>query len=206
MREIRRQVRRDRGGPAARQAHGEDHRRVLPADRRGRPQLQHPPLARGRGRGGLSGGDHRLDGLPAAPGAAGVRGLLRHRARRAAQAGRGPRRAGIYRARRSTACAARSATCRTSCRTSSSCARLAAPYFHSRLDGGEGDMLVGKAHLGAPEEEGPHDLRAVAVLLHAEHHEHRRHVGRARQASRTCSTRRSRSRATPRCTRCRAAR
>src|SRR5204862_427528 len=23
--------------------------------------------------------------------------------------------------------------------------RLAAPYFHSRLDGGEGDMLVGKA-------------------------------------------------------------
>src|SRR5438876_10319560 len=29
--------------------------------------------------------------------------------------------------------------------------RLAAPYFHSRLDGGEGDMLVGKAlwaHLG----------------------------------------------------------
>jgi len=29
--------------------------------------------------------------------------------------------------------------------------RLAAPYFHSRLDGGEGDMLIGKAlwaHLG----------------------------------------------------------
>src|SRR5437667_12546380 len=33
--------------------------------------------------------------------------------------------------------------------------RLAAPYFHSRLDGGEGDMLVGKA-LWAPPKEKAH--------------------------------------------------
>ena len=66
----------------------------------------------------------------------------------------------------------------TSCRRQLELRRLAAPYFHSRLDGGEGDMLIGKAHLGPHQEEGPHDLRAVALFLHAEHHEHRGHVGR----------------------------
>ena len=45
----------------------------------------------------------------------------------------------------STACAARWATCRTTSRSQFELRRLAAPYFHSRLDGGEGDMLVGKA-------------------------------------------------------------
>ena len=58
--------------------------------------------------------------------------------------------------------------------------RLAAPYFHSRLDGGEGDMLVGKSLWAHLQQEGPHDLRAVALLLHAEHHEHRRD-GRGRR-------------------------
>src|SRR5438067_91207 len=38
--------------------------------------------------------------------------------------------------------------------------------------------------LGLPEEEGPHDLRAVAVLLHAQHDVGRRHVGGARQVPR----------------------
>src|SRR6202795_5191310 len=73
----------DRGGPAPRQAQGEDHRRVLSTNRRGRPQLQYPPLARGRGRAGLSSGRRRVDGLPAAPGSAALRGLFRHREDRA---------------------------------------------------------------------------------------------------------------------------
>ena len=38
--------------------------------------------------------------------------------------------------------------------------------------------------LGPPEEEGPHDLRAVALLLHAEHDEHRRDGRRRRQVPR----------------------
>ena len=66
--------------------------------------------------------------------------------RRPPQAGRSaarPRR--IYRVHRSTACAAPWATCRTRCPNQLELRRLAAPYFHSRLDGGEGDMLVGKA-------------------------------------------------------------
>jgi hypothetical protein len=53
--------------------------------------------------------------------------------------------------------------------------RLATPYFHSRLDGGEGDMLVGKAlwaHLGKK----AHMIcELLALLLHAEHDEHGRH-------------------------------
>ena len=59
---------------------------------------------------------------------------------------------------------------------------------------------------GPISKEGAHDLRAVALLLHAEHHERRRHGRRDRQVSRISSTRRSRSRATPRSTRSRAAR
>src|SRR5436309_1027379 len=38
---------------------------------------------------------------------------------------------------------------------------------------------------GVPQEEGAHDLRALAVLLHAEHHVHRRDGGRHRPSSRS---------------------
>jgi len=56
---------------------------------------------------------------------------------------------------------------------------LAAPYFHKRLSGGEGDMLIGKALWAHLHKKGAHDLRALALRLHAQHHEHRRHGGGA---------------------------
>ena len=46
---------------------------------------------------------------------------------------------------------------------------LAEPFYHFELRGGEGHMLIGKALLLLPPQESAHDLRAFAVLLHAEH-------------------------------------
>ena len=115
------QVRRHRGGPAAGEAGGEDHRRVLSPDRRGRSQLQHPPLARGGGRRGLPGRHHGVDGLPAAPGAAALRGLLGHREGRAPQARARPDRAGASTAASWPGSAGRWAISRATSRTSSSC-------------------------------------------------------------------------------------
>ena len=98
--------------------------------------------------------------------------------------GAGARGAGALPLGSTTACAGRWAVSPHELPDQYELRRLAAPYFHSRLDGGEGDMLVGKALWAHHQEEGPHDLRAVAVLVHAEHDEHRRDGGRRRQASR----------------------
>src|SRR3989442_9241966 len=46
---------------APRQSHREDHRRVLPPDRGGRPPLPYPPPARSAERRGLTLGRHRVD-------------------------------------------------------------------------------------------------------------------------------------------------
>src|SRR5437867_1004913 len=86
-------LRDDRGGSPAAQADREDHRRVLSPDRRGRAQLQHPSLAGGRRRRGVSGGRVGLDGLSAAARAPEIRGLREPRAERPDQARRWPRRA-----------------------------------------------------------------------------------------------------------------
>ena len=61
------------------------------------------------------------------------------------KAGLGPRPAAAVRLDLSTACAPRLPISRTKCRDQYELRRLAAPYFHHRLSGGEGDMLVGKA-------------------------------------------------------------
>ncbi len=116
-------LRRDRGRPPAREADGEDHRRVLPADRRGRSQLQHPPLARGGGRRGLPGRRSRSGSTTCCAWPAqdfedhigidrGARLKLGSDPRRRRDCCAGP----------TAACAAPWATCRTSCRTSTSCA------------------------------------------------------------------------------------
>ncbi len=59
--------------------------------------------------------------------------------------GLGPRRAGHLPRGPSTACAGRMGNLPHELPYQLELRRLAAPYFHSRLDGGEGDMLVGKA-------------------------------------------------------------
>ena len=116
-------LRRDRGRSPARQAGGEDHRRVLPADGRGRSQLQHPPLARSRGRARSirrrsRSGSTTCCGSPART----------SRITSASIATRGSSSAAIRAGQGSAALDLRPhaprawATCRTSCRTSTSCA------------------------------------------------------------------------------------
>ena len=75
--------RRDRGRSPARQTDREDHRRVLPADRRRGAELQHPPLAGVGRRASLSGGHRGLARLLDALVRAGIRGSHRHRPLRA---------------------------------------------------------------------------------------------------------------------------
>ncbi len=111
----------DRGGSSAPEAGRQDHRRVLSPDGRGRSQLQHPPMARGRRRRGVPGGHHRLDGLSPAARPAALRGLFRHRARRAAQAGSGPAGPGHLSIDLQPAARRARATSLTSCRASSNC-------------------------------------------------------------------------------------
>ena len=135
-----------RGGPPAREADGQDHRRVLSPDGRGRSELQHPPLARGRGRA-------RSIRRPSPSGWTTCCGWACSASRTTPASSSGARLKlglgrtvqAIYRwtvqppAPRDGRPAARDAASQLELR------RLAAPYFHSRLDGGEGDMLVGKA-------------------------------------------------------------
>src|SRR6266850_4599637 len=169
-----------RGRPPAHEAAGQDHRRVLPADGGRRSELQHPPLAGGRRRRGLPGGDHHLVRLPDAPRRAGFRGPHRRRSRRAPEIGRDPRRAGAAaldlrahapRARRRAARAARAGRA-----AQPGEALLPQPPERRR-----GRHACRQGAVGLPQEEGAHDLRAVALLVHAQHHEHRRDVGRPRQ-------------------------
>ena len=171
----------DRGRPAAREADGQDHRRVLPADRRGRPELQHPPLAGGRGRGGLPGRHRGLARLPDAPGPAELRGLPRHREGRAAQARPRSRCARASSAGPTTGCARALGNMPHEMPDQYELRRLAAPYFHQPPRRRRGRHAGRQGAVGPPEQEGPHDLRAVAVRLHAEHDDDRRHGGRARQ-------------------------
>ena len=178
LREVLPPLRRDRGRPAARQAGGEDHRRVLSADRRGRPQLQHPPLARG-GRGARSIRPPIavwLDYLDAVH----VQEFEDHvgidRYARAEARGR-PHAAGAAAAGPTTGCARALGDVPHELPDQYELRRLAAPYFHSRLSGGEGDMLVGKA-LWAHLHKKAHMICELSpYCLHAEHHEHRRHGG-----------------------------
>ena len=65
-----RPLRRVEGRPHARQAHREDHRRVLGADHRGRRQLQHVPLPGTRRRAGHRRADRHLDHVHDPPGRA----------------------------------------------------------------------------------------------------------------------------------------
>jgi len=48
---------------------------------------------------------------------------------------------------------------------------LAAPYYHSRLNGGEGDMLVGKALWAYHHKKAHMICELFALLVHAQHHE-----------------------------------
>ena len=80
--------------------------------------------------------------------------------------------------------------------------RLAAPWISPSPAVGRRRRHAGRqGAVGASPQEGAHDLRAVALCLHAEHDEHRRHGRCDRSSIPTCSTRRSRSRVTPRCMR-----
>ncbi len=82
--DVARQARRRRGRPHPRQAHRQDHRRVLGADHRGRRQLQHVPVPRARGRAGARRAGRHLDHVHDPPGQAdehGPRGRRRTRRR-----------------------------------------------------------------------------------------------------------------------------
>ena len=126
--------------------HGQDHRRVLPADRRGRSQLQHPPLAGSGRRRGLSGGDRHLVRLPDAP-----RRRRISRTTSASTAARASSSAAIQAAQAAAALDLRPRMRRAlgdvphELPDQYELRALATPYYHSRLNGGEGDMLVGKA-------------------------------------------------------------
>ena len=139
-------VRRRSRSTGCAEADRQDHRRVLPADRRRRSQLQHPPLARGGGRRGLSGGHRDLARLPDALVRAAIRGSHRHRPLRATQRCLGPRPAAAASAGpidRMRARAWRHPA--RDCRISTSCAASPRPTSTAGCRGGEGDMLVGKA-------------------------------------------------------------
>src|SRR5262249_36766481 len=97
-----------------------------------------------RRRGGLSRRHRGVVRLSAARSRAADRGLSRHRSRRA--------RAAVDRARPATRlrprlppAAARARRHSARVAAASQLRRLASPYYHHRLQGGEGDMLIGKA-------------------------------------------------------------
>src|SRR5687767_319843 len=123
-----------------------------------------------------------MDGLSAAPGAAALRGLQRHREGRAPQAR--PRSGGpgdVPPHGQATAPRARQPAARDPEPVRAAAARGAVLPQPARRRRGRHAGRQGA--VGVPQEEGPHDLRAVAVLLHAEHDVHRRDGGRARQVS-----------------------
>ena len=141
-----RRVRRDRSGPPAREAHRQDHRRVLGADHRGRRQLQHVPLPGARGRAGAGGADRHLDHVHAPPGGAEIQRPARAsrrapRCRRSGRSASAPRIEWSYRqqggqaqagrgdlqARVPQASSRRWAASRTTSRTSTSCSASAIP-------------------------------------------------------------------------------
>ncbi len=139
------QIRGDRGRPAASKTDRENHRRVLSADRRGRPQLQHPPLAGSRGRGGLSGArswSGSITGFASMSSSSRTMSASTATARVKLAKIRGLQKIFGWTYNRMRAALG---DIPHEIPDQYELRRLAAPYFHHQLSGGEGDMLVGKA-------------------------------------------------------------
>ena len=150
----------------------------------GDPQLQHPPLARSRRRPGLPGRRSPCGWTTACAGTSSASRTTSGIERGARAEDRAPAAPlqRVYRWTLQPAAARARRSARTSCPTSSSCgssprrSSTAACRRRRRHAGRQGAV-------GASPQEGAHDLRAVAVFVHAEHDEHRRHGRGDRQVS-----------------------